>query len=194
MGTLSSKPEKGWSPNHADKHLSLSDSPGRPSCDATSLKLGIINFISQHDESPNEQPAADCYFSFGVTPAQPHPFVNSSQVWIFTDRYLTRLYQKKSQQPRPLFADRTDPLPLSGTVFHRIETGIGRDLPRIGKALHLLQGVHQTKTGQRTDSIMRPQPSHPLVGLSFLPQPLLHLVDLRLQLHQQLAKLVSLLP
>src|SRR5215470_2391476 len=140
MGTLSSKPEKGWSPNHADKHLSLSDSPGRPSCDATSLKLGIINFISQHDEGPNEQPAADCYFSFGVTTSQPHPFVNLSQVRIFADRYLTRFDQKKSQQSRSLFADRTNPPPLTGTVFDGIEAHIGGDFPRIGKTLHAFQG------------------------------------------------------
>src|SRR5438128_2854163 len=89
--------EKGWSPNQAPGIYSLCDSSGRPSCDATSLKLSIIDFISQHDESSDQQPPADCHLSLGMAAADQHPLVNSSQFLIPAHCYLSGFDQQESQ-------------------------------------------------------------------------------------------------
>src|SRR5437899_8957905 len=83
--------EKGWSPNQAPGIDSLCDSSGRPSCDATSLKLRVIDFISQHDEGSDQQPPADGHFRFGVAAANQDSLVNSSQFRDLCARLSVRL-------------------------------------------------------------------------------------------------------
>jgi hypothetical protein len=86
------------------------------------LKLRVIDFISQHDESSHQQSPVDLYLRIGMVATNEHPFVNSRQLLILADRYLARFNQQESQLPRPLFADRANPSQLSGAVFDRIET------------------------------------------------------------------------
>src|SRR4030095_14915831 len=76
-----------------DKHGSLRAPTGRPSCDATSLKLGIINFITQHDESSDSQTPPDGHLGFGVTSAQGQALVAARQVGILAHRYLISFHQ-----------------------------------------------------------------------------------------------------
>src|SRR2546426_2522062 len=72
------------------------------------------------------------------------PLVNSSQFWISAHGYLARFDQQESQQPRSLFADRTNPPPFTRAVLDRIETNIGGHLAWIGEPFRVFQRMRQT--------------------------------------------------
>jgi hypothetical protein len=93
---LSRAAEKGWSPNQTTGIYSLRAPPRRPSCDATAAKLCIIDFISQHDESPDQQPARDRYFRRRMTSTQGDSPIDLAQLRIPPRRYLTRFHQQQT--------------------------------------------------------------------------------------------------
>jgi hypothetical protein len=53
------------------------------------LKFRVIDFISQHDESSDQQSPADCHFGFGMAASNQDPLVNSSQFLIPAHGYLS---------------------------------------------------------------------------------------------------------
>src|SRR6266851_8944527 len=140
---------------------SLRAPPGRPSCDATSTELGKINLITQHDESPHQQAAGNCYLGGGMTTTHQQPAIDLAQLLIMPGRHLTRFHQQRTQESRPLLTDRAHPAPLTSGIFYRIETRISRHLAAIRKPLYRVQRVHQTKPRQKPDAGMCAQPFHP---------------------------------
>src|SRR5207237_743346 len=87
---LSRPAGKGWSLNQTTGIYSLRAPSRRPSCDATAAKLCIIDLISQHDESPYQQPARDCYFGRRMTATKRYSPVNLTQLRIPPRGYLAR--------------------------------------------------------------------------------------------------------
>ena len=88
--------KKGWSPNQTTGILSLRAPSGRPSCDATATKLCVIDLISQHDESPDQQPPSDGYFGGGVTTTHRYSSVDNSQLPIMPRGHLAGFYQQQT--------------------------------------------------------------------------------------------------
>src|SRR5437870_1728372 len=126
----------------------------RPSFDATTKKLCVVNVVSQHNVTANQQLSSDCNQGFGLTSPANKSQVESLQLVIISGGCLSSFAEKESDQSRTGFADSDVALLLSRRSFHRFHTNISHYLALIAEAGNRLQGMNQAECGQQPETRM----------------------------------------
>src|SRR5262249_46941121 len=157
----------------------------RPGFDATTKKLCVINVVSQHDVTANQQLSADCNQRFGFASFGSKSQIESFQLLVISGSCLSSFAEQKPNQSRTGFADPDVALLLSRRTFHRFHTNISYHLALIAESGDRLQGVYQAERSQQPQTWMCPEQLSFRIILCLLLQPFDNLGDASVKIVQQ---------
>jgi hypothetical protein len=130
-------------------------SSGKSSCDGSTSEFRIVDLITHHDVSADEQFSGSGYFGLRSTASLCHSFVETLQVLVITDGGVHGFDHQVTQHPRPRFANAQPDDAVCRAPHHRIETTVSDYLALVAKATDWLQRVPEAKCRQQADARMR---------------------------------------
>ena len=88
---------RGWLPNQYLRHIRPLTRAGKPSGDGSTAEFRVVDLITQHDVSADEQFPGGSYL--GLWPAAPlrQPFVETLSVFVITNRCVHSFHQQVAQ-------------------------------------------------------------------------------------------------
>ena len=108
---------------------------GHPNCRATPFELLVVNYISEHDEKPDQEFSRRGNFGNWLRASTRQSLIKRFEFTVVASRDVHRLSKQMSQHTTSGFADRTV-AHLSGTrLLKRIESGVGDRLLARWKAI-----------------------------------------------------------
>src|SRR5437867_11652729 len=120
---------------------------GKPSCDGTPSELCVIDLITQHDVTADEQFPGGRGLGFWPPATLGQALIETLEVIVLFDGRMRGFDQQVAQHARAGFADAQEMFALSRRTFHWFEPGISSHLPLIAKAADRPQRMHHTERG-----------------------------------------------
>ena len=145
------------------------------------FQLLVVPFLAHHPEQTNGQ--SPRHRHLGDPPSAPHrqmevlttPFRETAH------RDLGRFHQQEAQDRTALLRNVSQPSPFPAGVFQRHQSQIARNLLPALESFRLPDDQHESKSGQCTDTGMRPQPLHRRILVGLMLDRLRQLCDRRIQ-------------
>jgi len=164
----------------------------KPSFDATTAKLCVVDVFPQHNPAADQQLSCYCNGCYRFATSLANSFVKLLQLRFESHCHMSSFSQKEPQQSRAAFAYSEIAFPFGARSLHRLETNVSdhRSLPC--ESIEWLQGVNYPKSCQHANPRMSHQQLDSVVGRSLFLQPLVNLADPLVERNQQRYQVVRL--